>query len=154
MTYTVDKTTDEFGRTRYHVADESGDWIGPAHDTSTGAWRAAAELEGQRLPYGAMRRATGRIASRVLREHPDETLNTLMRLVMSEAGDTIDLSYTHVEAAIKARITIGRCRVCDMAYWFPKTQGRLADHRCPYCGHWLNQTTLALQKPFYRLKGH
>jgi hypothetical protein len=59
-----------------------------------------------------------------------------------------------VETAVKSRVVIGRCRSCgygDRAFWFPKSEGRLADKRCPYCAGYLNQTTLALRSRFERL---
>lgn len=63
-----------------------------------------------------------------------------------------------IEDALKARVTIGRCRGCETdgrgrrAFFFKKSTGaRLCDTRCPRCGSKLSQTSLALDAPFYFL---
>lgn len=62
-----------------------------------------------------------------------------------------------IEAAVKARVTLGRCRRdsyygpgCGRAWYFPKKAGPLHKQRCS-CGQRLHQTTLALQQSFHRL---
>ena len=62
------------------------------------------------------------------------------------------------ERAFKDKVTIGKCtndytgyNRQSVAFWWPKGTLRLADARCPICGGYLRQTSLALYARFERL---
>lgn len=96
-------------------------------------------------------KAIGKLATAAINTS-GETLNRVIRSVETQAREAgFEIDTWVCQDAVKARVTIGRCRNCESAYWFPKREGRLADKACPECGHCLNQTSLALRRGFDRL---
>lgn len=48
MSYSIEKTQDEFGNDKWFVVDENGDWPGDAHDDKESARAEMIELNAKR----------------------------------------------------------------------------------------------------------
>lgn len=86
-----------------------------------------------------------------------ERLYEVERLVYASCAERgLNPDTYEIESAVKSRVTLGRCRRdrwsngCDRAFWWPKSEGKLQDTPCPFCGgkYGMSQTTLALGKGF------
>jgi hypothetical protein len=112
--------------------------------------------EAQVNPYEQMRYDARKLAAAAIRNEGDQPFNRLVGIVKEQlaAHSSVHVTYHDAEAALKARMGVGRCRNHGgkgMAFWWPKGQTTLAKARCPVCDRPLSQTTLALQAPFTRL---
>lgn len=114
----------------------------------------------------AIRKAIGARATELLREMPTASfyqvqseLASFARNVLGIPGGapdperpTVEWSRSVARDALKARVRIARCSgEHRRGFYWPSREGRVADKRCPECGTWLKQTSLALNVSFQRL---
>jgi hypothetical protein len=147
LTYAVRSSDDPQWRTRVARADRS-DPVARTARLAAAAWRTK-----------EIRAA----ASWAIRSKTDASFDGLVvaaRKTALEHGIG-QVERFEVEDAVKAKVTIARCRKtsgrsyrpsgCDRAYWMPRSAGKIGDHSCPHCGNHLAQTTLAYQRTFLPL---
>lgn len=104
------------------------------------------------------RKEVGATALATIKANPEVSFNRLVGLAKASLIDRgIKVQLHEVTEAVKARVVFGRCRSdrwgfgCNLAFWMPKSAGRLADAECPRCKRRLAQSTLALGSGFESL---